>query len=1154
MPTPKISVSSELMKNYKQTSIMSPEKKFEALQNNAGCSLLFSIGTDNVLYLTQEAVEHNTGWIKNDISSALISKNFAGKANVICKTFEAAQSAVDGTIGIATAINDGSNDNLFLSLGNSNITTTWASNPAWVAYPFDNPGKKPSSIIISNIFISETANNNQYIVVDIIRDPSSAEQLISRYYIDTQKTNGYAWQVHDVSIDLEANSYESCLGRQYFNNSPHQPTIDGLYTMGQVDGNAQFIFQPLYNVFNPSIPAPSARLQLPGKLIPDSMAACRKSDQSTDLYVCSQGGLYYFASSNQNDGSTAVLLLSNPMFNGVKKMHARQQNNINIVWGLNGNDQVFYVTCPVGSETTASSWSYPLPIVSGVDIYSPYINCLDNGNTFFVVAENTLQKFYQSPENSLWTSQSITLPSANIQDTQKYSSFTTTIQVTDENNQPMVNEPVTITASSRAGVYINHLYYVIDSQGIQINTDSFGTITVIEWVDSLTGTKLTVSDASGKSTVVNPMDKPMAKIAKLNSVSSLKNATITHDDGSKQALVPSGVSQNDLQQAANSNNQLGQVYNQLTNTNKNLRVRKINPKAMYASPIKVNGLDAIWVEAGDLFKWLESGVEAVIQIIEDAANDVWHFIVTIAGKVYACVLDVVEKVIQAAVYVFNLIKTAIEDLIKFLEFLFGWQDILVTHRVMKNVFLQLSQQSINDLGNFKTEVAAVFQSLQNDVNKWANIPSFGQTAGSATGSNQPLQGQNSSPSNIGLHHFQGGANSVNSSITPVGISQEMFQDLINLIQNEESTLTGACEAIKTDIIDQFNSLTVTQIIQKFIAIVTDTLLQTADNVIQAAIDVFMQLVEGVIGLLNATIEIPVLSWLYKELTGDNLSFLDLVCLIAAIPATILYKIAGGKAPFSKGDDLTDGLIAATSFSQIRQQFYTSSPVVSGRSSGKRLMQTEAAVLEAEQAVLNEEALKIFAFVSDVFAFIGSGVLIITSAIQRTLELVGLDNAIPKTLATISAIGNIAYVSPNISGLINAATSNWYQQMNNVITGISIIKGFVNIPIAAAKNPVFGYVSAGVESFINFAWNVPVIMNIIDNASKWDNKYKSLIPESIGNFGFNLGGMMEFFITIDKEPRSKIILSGVQYGLMLVYGICMPIAGGIYAFAPGQDHS
>ncbi len=352
MSTPKISISTELMKNYKQTLLMSQENKFEALQTNTGNSLLLSIGTDNVFYVTEESVGHATGWEKTDISSAQIAKSFPGQTGLTCKTFDAGQNVVDGTIGLAMVINDGTNDHLFLCLGNSNADTSWVNTPGWIQYPFDNPTK---NITIVGVFLSETANNTQYIVVDILRDPTSQEKLISRYYINPQGTP--VWQPHDVAIDLEANSYTSCLGRQYLLNSPHQPTIDGLYTCGQVDGNPQFTFQPLFNVFNTSIPAPVARLQLPGNLIADSIAACRKSDMSTDLYACSGGGLYYFASNNQADGATGVLLAQNTMFDGVRKMYAAQTNNASIVWGLNGNDEIFYTSCPVGQETASpSAW------------------------------------------------------------------------------------------------------------------------------------------------------------------------------------------------------------------------------------------------------------------------------------------------------------------------------------------------------------------------------------------------------------------------------------------------------------------------------------------------------------------------------------------------------------------------------------------------------------------------------------------------------------------------------------------------------------------------------------------------------------------------------------------------------------------------------
>ncbi|MCX8961600.1 hypothetical protein EHW64_10675 [Erwinia psidii] len=1133
MSAPEISVSVELMQNYKQTLLMSPENDFEALQTSDGNALLFSVGTDNVFYVTEESSGHETGWQKTDLSSKQIASSFPGQQGLTCKLFANGQSVVDGTIGLAMVINDGTCDHLFLSLGNASDNTAWTASPVWIQYPFDNPAK---NIVIAGVFLSETMNNTQYIVVDILRDATSAEKLISRYYINTQTTP--VWQPHDVSIDLEANSYTSCLGRQYLSSSPHQPTIDGLYTCGQVDGLPQFTFQPLYNVFNPDVPAAVARFSLPGNAIADCIASCRKSNMSTDLYACSGGALYYFASTNQADGAVGVQLMQNPVFTNVKKMYSAQSNQVSIVWGLNGNNDIFYVSCPTGQETaTPSCWSIPLPIVTGVDLFSPYLNRVDDGNSFFAVAGGTLQKWVKSTNSTLWNAQYITLPSPDTTDTQQYSSYTTHIQVTDENNQPLADEPVTISALTRTGVYINNLYYIVDPQGIEVATDALGSITVIEWVTGLTGTTLTVRDSSGNTTQVEPMATPMAKIAQLNTVSGLRSAVINQGGGNTTPLVSSSVSDSDLQTVASSNQQLGTLYNNLAAQ----PAGQAHPLRYAATPqpglIRVSGVDALLVDIGDLFSWLASGVEAVIEIVEDAATKTWNFIAHIADTVYTAVLDVAEKVVAAAVWVFNAIKTAVTDLIHYLQFLFEFDDILVTHRVMKNVFIQWVQQSIADVSGLKSDVVTAFTALQNDVNRWADIPSFAQTPASTSAENPPLSGQNSAPAQMGIHHYQSNVGSASSTFTTPSVASEIFDDLLNLLNNEADTLGAAYDAIKTDIIDQFDTLTLTQIIEKFTAIIVDTLLQTTENILCAAIDVFVQLAEGFIDMLTATIDIPVISWLYKKLTGDDLSFLDLICFIAAIPATVVYKIACNETPFSNDDPFTQGLLAAQNFDQVRSEFFVN-PTVAAQSS--------KALVLSEQPVLDDHRLKVFGFVSGFFALAGSIGLIIATTRQRA----GGDEmpvSQKKTLALVAAVSNVAYVSPNIATLINAATDTWWQQMNNVLTSISIIKGFVNIPLATLPGNTASTISAGVESVINLLWNIPVILNVIENKNKYNTTYKSLIPETIANFSFNFGGMLEYPIARKKDPRMCL----AQYGLMLGYGVVILIAGSINDFTKSK---
>jgi hypothetical protein len=68
-----------------------------------------------------------------------------------------------------------------------------------------------------------------------------------------------------------------------------------------------------------------------------------------------------------------------------------------------------------------------------------------------------------------------------------------------------------------------------------------------------------------------------------------------------------------------------------------------------------------------------------------------------------------------------------------------------------------------------------------------------------------------------------------------------------------------------------------------------------------AVDDFFTLLNAVIeaiqALLDATIDIPLVSWLYQKLTGDELSLMDLFSLILAVPVTVMCKAITGQAPY-----------------------------------------------------------------------------------------------------------------------------------------------------------------------------------------------------------------------------------------------------------------
>ena len=858
--------SSELMENYIQSDILEPQQAFTALQTDTGASLLFSIGTGAVFYVTQELPGAAHGWSLTDLSSAQVRQDFP--AGATAKTFAAAETVAvppqPAAIHLAMVLNDGTADHLYLSLGNSASDTGWTANPVWTPCPFNatdgagNPIPMPSPFSIVGVMISE-ATEGEYIVVDIVGNPGDPVGLVSRFYIDVSTPANPVWTPRSLPIDVNAASYASCLGRT--SKNPVEP--DGFYTTGTVVNAPQLIYMPLYDPLSPSVTPASSRLTLPGGLAAEAIAACRNADNTSDLYVTAQGGLYYFAAANQADQAVAVLLVSSPLLTGVRNLYAYAAGDSVTVWGLNGSDQVFYLACPAAQLTTPSAWNVPLAIMTGVDAISPYVDRMYSANTFFAHGADGLIKAVKTPTTGLWSSRNITLPPSDVQqDATRISSYTTRILVNGPDGLPAANVSVSLTATSVTSVLINHLYYVVGPTPITLTTDAFGTITIVEMVDTLAGTRFTAT-VSGVALAINPMDPPFQRNAQYTTVQSLQGpgVVITNQDGSTQPFIPAGTSATDLASVAQSNQDLASAYASLA-TSSPPSSQGVRTAAAGVLP---HAADGILTDLGDLFEWLKSGIESVVSIVWDAVGKAWNFVATIGDQIYYGVLDGVEKVVAAATWVYNAIKIAVEDVVKFLSFLFSWPDILITHQVLRNVFSLFLTNAVTSLGDVKTDLDNLFQTLQSDIGSWADFPDLTQTASSTTASNPPVAGQNSAPAHLGLHHFQGNAANSQSDYAPADPALAIFDDLYQAWQKEEATLQAAFDQFKT-IIDNFSSESLSDIIKQLLAVLVDTLLQSAQNILDALLTLLIQLATGASDVLTQPLNIPVLSWLYKDLT------------------------------------------------------------------------------------------------------------------------------------------------------------------------------------------------------------------------------------------------------------------------------------------------
>jgi hypothetical protein len=367
---------------------------------------------------------------------------------------------------------------------------------------------------------------------------------------------------------------------------------------------------------------------------------------------------------------------------GTSTLVAMSHDGLTTLWGKNPSDQVFYISCPSDRLEDPYSWSAPVPILTGIEHISPYENRTDGGNTIFASGGGRLQKLMQatSTAGGLWRAQDIHIASDPQKPALPFTSYTTTVHVTDEHNLPAKDVVLAVSANTRTPVYMNGIYYVLGQTPTRVHTDDMGLVTVVEATEDLNATVLTVSiDRATVSRTINPMDKVFAKLAALNSVERLRDARIPSQTtaggvvGSTPLVAPSTAT-DDLKTVAMYMSDLQKAYSSVreaTSTTLASRHHGVVPSTLSLGSGKVSSasmFNDIAIAAGDLFRWLKSGVGVVIRIIYDAASRSWLFVAKIAGKTYRAVLDTVEAIVGAVEWVFNAIKTTIEDLIHFVEF------------------------------------------------------------------------------------------------------------------------------------------------------------------------------------------------------------------------------------------------------------------------------------------------------------------------------------------------------------------------------------------------------------------------------------------------------------------------------------------------------
>ncbi|KAL7941006.1 gamma-glutamyltranspeptidase periplasmic precursor [Trichoderma barbatum] len=860
----KIDYSSELMQNYVQGEIVPPTDKFEALQTYdlKGHTLLFSIDSNGIFTVIKEdSGKTSTGWEVTDLSSHT-TKQYLRRRGGDEKIAPRIRTFGVGQSPLDATIGLA----MVVDSGGSDRLFLSLNNSgsvtSWINYVNWSPVPfDESSMLGKPIRIAD------YIIVDDI----------VRYY----------------------DTYQSVIGRKS-------------------GGGSQLMYQPI-NIFGEEPPSPS-RFQLPGGTIASAIAAVRHTNimedrlyGTTDLYAVGNSKLYRFPADEQQGLVTGKEALNHALFSGVKVLRGMTHAGVVTLWGKNPSNEVFYTSCLSDKVADPNSWSVPVPILNGVELMSAYVNRMDGGNTIFTAGGGKLKM----------RPQKIQIASTPKQNLTTFKSYTTTIHLRDDNDKPVPDTKLSLWADSHTAVYINGLYYVLGKKAIDISTDEAGNITIIEVTADMHAAVLSVSiPRDTEITIINPMGIAFYKLSELDNLKRLKDAD--YPANTVAGGVIGSVQRRKLVDPSIGDGNLDTVARSLGNLKEKLFFDNDGPLVVPAkgSDDAPEHFD-FWMAAGDLFNWLKSGIKAVVNIVKDGVSEAWHFIAEIAGKVYKAVLNAVDAVIGAIEWVFEQIKTTIEEIIHFVEFLFDWDDIKRTKNVLHNVLKLTLKHQIDKIDAARIAFDEKVDEDAESLAKWGEITDLSSLGGVAE---KPAVGSVADPSQshksgflLFLNHFQSQLAKLEvKSVMPQQISTEtaeLIDILLNAISEEGEVLSGVYRELQT-LASKFDKLSVGEVIKGLAAILAKSLLSSVRVVVDALFRVLASLADSAVNFLDAKIHIPIISDILNAIGIPDISFLDLLTCIAAVGYTVVYKAVNQKTPFPDNSDI-NAIIASKSWNELQ---------------------------------------------------------------------------------------------------------------------------------------------------------------------------------------------------------------------------------------------
>ncbi|AXG70239.1 hypothetical protein KORDIASMS9_02478 [Kordia sp. SMS9] len=637
-----------------------------------------------------------------------------------------------------------------------------------------------------------------------------------------------------------------------------------------------------------------------------------ESDDMNDIVYAAGKNIHQFVSSIEDEEVDVIKLPGT--FEAITRIRAARNEEYHSVWSLNEKGlhyQTNHFFDQESHEFVADTWTQPIVMADDAEQF-----CCVKGNGIRnqLFSINTshgseLTSLWQDATTTLWNKKTLTIK--GIDSLKEVASYSAHIRFNSKAMKTFQGLQVKLSAESNLFVYVNsESYHIGPNHEVAIPLNVSAEFTVICPVKDIASCRILLNaDFLKKTIAINLAHQVLEDLGtKVTSGEALAGARKQNGD----LLVAEGTNIDTLNSAAAGIQDMLAAAQTMESGDAKLKRSSftvgslVAPNAQMRRSVATSIPQHHGITLGDFLHSIWDGAKHAAEFIIEKVSEGVKFVIKIGEQVFNWIATTLREIGAFIQKIFDAIKVFFKDLFEFLAFLFDWDAIVATKNAFKN-FTNSAIISLKD--EIKNIRKFVDDTLDKQIEKFSpelvDIPdSLGKVDPS-----EPSKKNTADPRSNWLNskkeylHDSAGT-SIQSQI-PTDFT-EVFKSFASQLK---AILVKSGEGFKLQmdiIFDGFKKMIQGELtFLDFLKLLLQKLAGLSLFLVKQLMDLIFVSLDTLISLaqvgLNKPWEIPIITPLYKSITkSDELTFLDVMCLFVAIPATILFKIGEGKAPFGDG--------------------------------------------------------------------------------------------------------------------------------------------------------------------------------------------------------------------------------------------------------------